>query len=129
VTVLGVLAIIVGILSILAGLLVVLAGAAVSSGAVTGSGVTASQGAVVTVLGGVTLVLGILYIILGIGFLGLRSWAWTLGVALSIISIVLDVVNMITSHSYTSNVISIIISAVILYYLYRPEVKAAFGRA
>jgi hypothetical protein len=47
-------------------------------------------------------------------------------VALSIINIAMGVVSMVTGS--VGSIVGIAISGVILYYLYRPHVKAYFGK-
>ena len=46
---------------------------------------------------------------------------------LSIIGIVMSVVSIVTGNFGT--IVSLIINGVVLYYLYRPHVKAYFGKA
>jgi multisubunit Na+/H+ antiporter MnhB subunit len=58
--------------------------------------------------GGVILAIAIASFVVAYGLLKGLGWAWTVTVILSIISI--------------------IISGIILYYLYRPHVKAYFGK-
>ena len=79
--------------------------------------------------GWVALILGVLDIVLGVGFLQVKPWAWTLGIVLEIVSIVLAVINIVTTQSIFNNIISIAIAGYILYYLNTPTVKQAFGRA
>jgi hypothetical protein len=78
-------------------------------------------------IGGILIATGILSFVVAYGLLKGRRWAWTLTVILSIISIVLAAIS-IAAGSIPS-IISIIISGIILYYLYRPHVKAYFGKA
>ena len=54
------------------------------------------------------------------GLLKAMPWAWTLMLALNIIAIITNAISF--------NVVSIIISIVILYYLTRSHVKEYFGR-
>ncbi len=75
------------------------------------------------------LVLSVFYIILGIGAFRLSPWAWTLGVALGIIGIIFDVVDGVISRSFFSPIIGIVVGAIILYYLFQPNVRAAFQHA
>jgi lysylphosphatidylglycerol synthetase-like protein (DUF2156 family) len=77
-------------------------------------------------IGGILIATGILSFVVAYGLLKGRRWAWTLTVILSIISIVLAAIS-IAAGSIPS-IISIIISGIILYYLYRPHVKAYFGK-
>ncbi len=102
-------------------------------------------------IGSVMVAIGIVSFIVAYGLLKGMRWAWTVTVVLSIISIVLSVIAIVTVHALvwlgtgiilpaeTINpspppppfgAISIImISSVIIYYLYRPNVKAYFGKA
>ncbi len=81
---------------------------------------------VVTLLGVIVLILGILYLAVGIGFFGGKGWAWTLGIIVSVISIVLGIVQL--AFGNYGSILSLIISLLILYYLMRPHVKAFFGK-
>jgi lysylphosphatidylglycerol synthetase-like protein (DUF2156 family) len=78
-------------------------------------------------IGGILIAIGILSFVVAYGLLKGRRWAWTLTVILSIISIVLAAIS-IAAGSIPS-ITSITISGIILYYLYRPHVKAYFGKA
>ncbi len=80
---------------------------------------------VLIVLGTTILILGLFAIVVGWGFWTGKQWAWIVGVILEIVSIVISAVGMFWSPS---NVVSVIIGVVILYYLFRPNVKAWFGR-
>jgi hypothetical protein len=102
-------------------------------------------------IGSVMIAIGIVSFIVAYGLLKGMGWAWTVTVVLSIISIVLSVVAIATVHALvwlgtgiilpaeTINpspppppfgaISIIIISGVIIYYLYRPNVKAYFGKA
>jgi len=82
--------------------------------------------AIITAIGAIALILGILYLAVGVGFLGGKGWAWTLGMIVSIIGIVLDGVQI--GFGAYSNVLGLIIGIIIVYYLTRPHVKAFFGR-
>lgn len=77
-------------------------------------------------IGGILIAIGIVSFVVAYGLLKGRRWPWTLTVILSIISIVLAAIS-IAAGSIPS-IISIIISGIILYYLYRPHVKAYFGK-
>ena len=77
-------------------------------------------------IGGILIAIGILSFVVAYGLLKGRRWAWTLTVILSIISIVLAAISIAAGS--VPSIISIIISGTILYYLYRPHVKAYFGK-
>jgi hypothetical protein len=76
--------------------------------------------------GAVLVALAIVSFIVAYGLLKGRGWAWTVTLILSIISIVWNAITIATGN--IGGIISIIISAVIIYYLYRPHVKAYFGK-
>jgi len=73
------------------------------------------------VISGVLVILGIATLVMAGGLEKGKSWAWSITRILVIISIVFDIISQ--------NVIGLIIDGVILYYLYRPVVKAYFGKS
>jgi hypothetical protein len=90
--------------------------------------------AVQTFLGGLGIVFGVVLVAIAIvsfvvayGLLKGKGWAWTVSIILSIISIVWNAITLVTAANF-GGIISIIISGVILYYLFRPHVKAYFGK-
>lgn len=141
VTILGVLAILGGIFGLLGGALLIglgaligtLAASADISNAIAVSGYPGLSaldvslvGVIIMILGAVILLLGIMYLAVGIGFFGGKGWAWTLGIIVSVINVVLSIVQ-IAFGSYGS-IIGLIIGGLILYYLMRPHVKTFFGK-
>jgi hypothetical protein len=104
-------------------------------------------------IGSVMIAIGIVPFIVAYGLLKGMRWAWTVTIVLSIISIVLSVITTIATvqallwlglgiillpaETIDSSpqpppfgaIAIIIISGVIIYYLYRPNVKAYFGKA
>lgn len=92
------------------------------------------SGIVPSFIGSGTIVIGCVIIAIGLyrsllpyGLLKGIGWAWTAAIILSIISIILNAISI--SMGNTGGIISISISGIILYYLYRPHVKAYFGKA
>jgi hypothetical protein len=77
-------------------------------------------------IGAVLLAIAIASFVVAYGLLKGLGWAWTVTVILSIISIVFNAISIATGN--LSAIISIIINGIILYYLYRPYVKAYFGK-
>jgi hypothetical protein len=123
ITILAVLAFISGALSILGGVAALgLGGFGIAAGEATG-------GTLVIVLGLVSIVVGIVSLAFGYGAWTLQPWAWTLGVILEGITIVLALVNGFLGSSWTSQISSIVIAGIILYYLFTPGVRAAFGKS
>ena len=79
-------------------------------------------------LGGVLVPLSIVSFIVAYGLLKGRRWAWTATLVLSIISIVWYAITIATIPSNGGRTVGIIISAIIIYYLYRPRVRAFVGK-
>lgn len=123
VTILAVLAAIGGVLGILGGLALVGLGGL----AAAGSGPLAGM---IAIFGIIALAQGVLSLAFAYGAWMLKPWGWTLGVVVEVIGIVLSVLFIIDGDStITSQAISIVIAGVIIYYLFTPAVKAAFGRS
>ncbi len=89
-------------------------------------------GVALLALGAVILPLGVLSFVIAYGTLKGKGWAWTLNVVVSIIGIIINIISTILYNSGIQSVvpvaISIGISVLILYYLYRPHVKQYFGK-
>jgi hypothetical protein len=138
VTILAWLAIVGGALEILAAIFAVIAlmaalaftGAAAASGELGGAaGLAAASfvAAIVTIWIGV---LGIVGVVFGVGALGLKPWAWTLGVIWCYVAAVSDIINIFTSRGsgLVGALIGILFAVAILYYLHTAEVRVAFGK-
>jgi hypothetical protein len=123
VTILAVLAIIGGVLGILFGLLAVLGGGLVAAS------LDAGAGTLIIIFAIISIVIGVLYLAFGIGAWGLKPWAWMLGVIGAGLSLLSSIAQMILTQDIGGNILGIIIAGVILFYLFTPPVKAAFGRA
>ena len=78
------------------------------------------SGVIFGAIGVITVSLGVLSFVMAWGLLKGKSWAWTITLILTIISLIFDLPSM--------NVIGLIIDIVILYYLFRPHVKIFFGK-
>lgn len=81
---------------------------------------------VLIVFGAILFIMGLVGIAVGWGFWKGSGWAWIVGVIFYIVGIGISAVGMVWS---LTNVIGVIIGVVILYYLFRPNVKAWFGKA
>jgi hypothetical protein len=134
VTILAILAIIGGILSLLGALLGLVGTSLAASGALAGNGVAAPTTAVLAYSTASAVIFGVLYLAFGIGAFMLKGWAWTAGVIALALNIVGDLVSpFITGSGFTGGaivgaVIGILISLALLYYLFRPNVRTAFGK-
>ncbi len=130
---------IIAILIIIGGILLLLAGIA---GVAVGSlSISQTIGLGFVIIGAIILAVGIGYLVVSYGLLKGKKWSWTITVVLLFIGIVINVVSIIifgyftfdtdTSSFLTTNsgsIAGIIISVIILYYLYRPHVKSYFGK-
>lgn len=123
VTILAVLAAIGGVLGLLASLALLGLGAAVAG--------ASGLGGFVFIGGLIVLIYSVLSLVLAYGFWTLKPWAWPLGVAVQVLGIIQAVLQYMNAPEtgITSLIISLAISAVILWYLFQSHVKAAFGRA
>lgn len=83
-------------------------------------------GGALGVIGGVLVALGIASLIVAWGLLKGKGWAWIVTIIISIISIVFNIVSIAAGN--IGSVVGLIINGVIIYYLYRPNVKSYFGR-
>jgi len=87
-----------------------------------------------------TAILAILYLSTGIGFFLKKRWAWTLGVALSLIEIVLNAIQLVVLAVVLVVILGVgnpidfaglpgfLIPLFILYYLTRPHVRTLFRK-
>lgn len=80
------------------------------------------------IFGIVLLLLSVLYLVFAFGAWTLKPWAWALGVGIAVVSAVWAVFWLTQGADAVSTLINLVISGVILYYLFQPDVKAAFGR-
>ncbi len=101
-------------------------------------------GGVGIVIGAIVLAVGIGYLIVSYGLLKGKEWAWIITVILTIIAIAVQIVSGVTASMFDASfiddtnsfvtgiiaqIVGIAINGVILYYLYRPNVKVFFGRS
>ena len=78
-------------------------------------------------IGTILIIMGIVSLIVACGLFKAKKWAWTISVALSIINIAIGVISIVGGN--IGSIANIAISGIILYYLYRPHVKAYFGKS
>ena len=94
--------------------------------------VFASQ--IMVIMGSIFIAFGILCFIVAWGILEGKPWSWITTIILSIISIIVDVIFISKSIEGAQFVrvgvilVSLIIDGIIIWYLYRPNVKLYFGR-
>jgi hypothetical protein len=73
-------------------------------------------------------VLGILYLVFGIGAFMLKGWAWTVGVVVLVLEVVRNIIGYFISGFSPISIITGVIALLLLWYLLRPNVRAAFGK-
>jgi hypothetical protein len=78
--------------------------------------------------GAITLVLGVIYLAIAFGCFKGWGWVWGLAIIFSIVNIGLNVYNMYIDDfaEWLAPVISILISLLVLWYLFTPKVKRWF---
>ncbi len=77
-------------------------------------------------IGIILLALGIAYLVMAYGLWKGRGWAWTITLILSAIGIVVALISIAAGN--IGAIFSIVIHGIVIYYLYRPNVKAFFGK-
>ena len=75
----------------------------------------------------ILLAVGVAEFVFAYGAWRLRPWAWTLGVGLEAVVLVVAVLQLGRAE-FGRHVLTIVIAAAILWYLATPRVRAAFGR-
>ena len=74
-----------------------------------------------------SIILGIASLVVAWGLLKGAGWAWIITLIITIISIIANIISLVGGN--TASIIGIIIEGIIIYYLYRPNVKSYFGRS
>lgn len=78
-------------------------------------------------IGGVLIAIGIGYLAISYGLLRGRGWAWSIALILSYIGIVIAIISILSGNFIS--VINLAINIAIVYFLYRPQVKAFFRKS
>jgi hypothetical protein len=130
VSILGFLSLVSGALSIFKGLIWlglggVIAGATAFASPVAGAVI----GGLAVIFGGLAILTGVFSLIFAWGAFSLKPWAWSLGVATHGFNLVWSLLVVIGPGLLRGQLATILISAAVLFYLTRPEIKQAFGKA
>ena len=136
VTIMAAVAAIVGLTDILAGL----GDIGIAGGFLSDHGFGDTLDGVMTIVGLVLVAVGILGLATAFGLLRERNWAWLIARLWASVCIIAGVVGVgvpLLSDTLTSQILGTVIgstgtavvAAGVLWYLYRPHVKAAFGRS
>ncbi len=126
VTILAILAFIGGALQLATGVAAIVGGGLV--GGIIGGTEGAAVGGLVAISGLFLLVLGIVALLAGFGLWQLAGWAWLLTIAWAVLGLISAALTLL-GGDIGGAIISAIIPAIVIWYLYRPDIKAAFGRA
>jgi uncharacterized membrane protein (DUF2068 family) len=77
-------------------------------------------------LASILIAIGIAYLVVSYGLMKGRGWAWSVTVILSYIGIVFSIVAIVSGNF--ASISQLIISIVVVFFLYRPQSKAFFGK-
>jgi hypothetical protein len=77
----------------------------------------------------ILVVVGLCEVVFAYGAWRLRPWAWTFGVVLEAVALVLAVVQLGRQQLFDRHILTIVLAGFILWYLTTPRVRAAFGRS
>ncbi len=135
VTVMAVVAVLAGIMDILAGL----GDIGIGGGILTKIGYGTTLDGIMMIVGVVLVAVGVLGLVSGFGLWREREWAWLVARLWASLCIIVGLVSAglsLFGTTLTSEIIAAIgaalvpavAGAVVLWYLYQPQVKAAFGR-
>jgi len=116
---------VVAILQILGGVLFILGGAALAALPQLVELPLPGFGLLFGGLGAFLIVIGILALLVGWGLWAGKGWAWWLTVILQALGIVSSLASLALGDP--TAIASLIIAAIILYYFFKPHVKAYFG--
>jgi uncharacterized membrane protein (DUF2068 family) len=84
-------------------------------------------GGLLSVIGGVLIIVALLDVVFAWGLWNGKGWAWLLALIFAALGILFSLVSLIRGG--LGSIIVLVIDAVIVYYLTRPNVKAFFGEA
>lgn len=122
---------IIGVLAIIGALVELLAGfSALGVGSLGVSGVIGIGsdigGARAIGAGVIMLVIAALYLFFALSFLGLRHWAWTALIVISVLAVIGVALQFVFDQFYWSSIAGILLPLIVIVYLTRPGVKKAF---
>ena len=83
-------------------------------------------GGFIGILGAMLIVLGIANFVVAWGLFKGKGWAWIVTIIINIITAILNITSLVAGS--IGSIGGLIINGIIIYYLYRPNVKSYFGR-
>lgn len=78
------------------------------------------------VLGSILIIIGLAYFAVAYGLWKGLSWAWSITLIISIIGIIVGLGSIIVGN--VGAIFHVIVNIIVIYYLYRPNVRAYFGK-
>jgi len=78
-----------------------------------------------SVIGVVIVIVGLLYLGLAWGLWTGKGWAWIVSLILAVLGIIFSIVSLVAGGVIA--LLVLVLDAVIVYYLYRPNVRSFFG--
>lgn len=112
------------VVSVLASIVWLAAGMALMLGGSVGATFGVPTGGETLALGAALFALGVVGLGVGYGFWSSRAWAWTAGIAIFGISIVLNVLAIIVGANVLSTVLPVVVAGIVLWFLIQPKVKS-----
>ncbi len=82
--------------------------------------------AIIPFLGAALIIIGLAYFVVAYGLWQGLKWAWIITLIVTVIAFISGLGSIIVGN--VGAVIPVIINAIIIYYLFKPNVKAYFGR-
>jgi uncharacterized membrane protein (DUF2068 family) len=77
-------------------------------------------------IGSILIAIGIGYLVVSYGLMKAKGWAWSITLVLSYVGIVFGIISIIGGNFLS--IIHLIISIVIIWYLYKSQIKSFFGK-
>ena len=130
VTIIAILSLLSGLWSVIKGLAILGIGGIVAGGLTVGAHPVAGAmvGITAVAVGVIALAAGGFALLFAWGAFGLKPWAWTLGIITHGL-ILVSALFASMGPGRGGRWLSVLISGAVLYYLTRPEIKAAFGKS
>ncbi len=75
---------------------------------------------------GILIIIGLAYFVVAYGLWKRLCWAWVLTLIVSVIGIIVGLGSIVVGN--IGSLFHVIVNAIVIYYLYRPNVKAYFGK-
>jgi hypothetical protein len=125
ITIIAILSILIGVLGLLGGVAIIGFSALLSASTLAGANSAFLTGFGL-ILGGIVVVFSLIWLAVGVGFLHGKSWAWTLGMIFSVLSII-GAASLVAVGGY-SGIVGVLVWGMTIYYLTRNRVKSFFGK-